>query len=127
MESLQIISADSHLVEPADLWEARLDRKFRDRAASVVWQRRKEVGSSAPSLQYPRAKVACFFANRLDLVLRRRGRQHAVRRNPADRTIRLDKRARMGLNSPREISSRGSIGSLGLAVRARHEGLRTGR
>jgi uncharacterized protein len=33
---LQVISADSHMMEPADLWETRLDRKFRDRAPKVV-------------------------------------------------------------------------------------------
>jgi uncharacterized protein len=33
---LQVISADSHMMEPADLWETRLDNKFRDRAPKVV-------------------------------------------------------------------------------------------
>ena len=31
MENLRIISADSHVVEPADLWETRLDKKYRQR------------------------------------------------------------------------------------------------
>jgi len=31
-----VISADSHVTEPADLWCARLDRKYRDRAPRVV-------------------------------------------------------------------------------------------
>jgi hypothetical protein len=26
-----IISADSHVFEPVDLWEKRIDRRFRDR------------------------------------------------------------------------------------------------
>jgi hypothetical protein len=30
MENVQVISADSHVVEPTDVWETRLDRKFRD-------------------------------------------------------------------------------------------------
>ena len=33
---LRIVSADSHVTEPADLWCQRLDRCFRDRAPRVV-------------------------------------------------------------------------------------------
>jgi predicted TIM-barrel fold metal-dependent hydrolase len=36
MAELQVISADSHMMEPADLWETRLDKKFLDRAPKVV-------------------------------------------------------------------------------------------
>ena len=36
MAQLQVISADSHMMEPADLWETRLDNEFRDRAPKVV-------------------------------------------------------------------------------------------
>ena len=36
MAELQVISADSHMMEPADLWETRLDNKFRDRAPKVI-------------------------------------------------------------------------------------------
>ena len=32
----RVVSADSHMMEPADLWETRLDRKFRDSAPRVV-------------------------------------------------------------------------------------------
>ena len=32
MATESFISADSHVVEPADLWTTRMDRKFRDRA-----------------------------------------------------------------------------------------------
>ncbi len=31
-----LISADSHVIEPADLWTSRIDRQFRDRAPRVV-------------------------------------------------------------------------------------------
>ncbi len=31
-----VISADSHMTEPADLWEKRLDRRFRDRSPTVI-------------------------------------------------------------------------------------------
>ena len=33
----KLISADSHIVEPPDLWEKRIDPKFRDRAPRLVW------------------------------------------------------------------------------------------
>src|ERR1700721_1203311 len=33
---MRVISADSHMMEPADLWEMRLDSKFRDRAPKVI-------------------------------------------------------------------------------------------
>ena len=36
MRTLQVISADSHVVEPADLWTERLAPIFRDRAPRVV-------------------------------------------------------------------------------------------
>jgi predicted TIM-barrel fold metal-dependent hydrolase len=36
----RLISADSHVLEPADLWTARIERRFRDRAPRVV----KEAG-----------------------------------------------------------------------------------
>ena len=32
----RIISADSHMTEPPDLWTERLDQKYRDRAPRVV-------------------------------------------------------------------------------------------
>ena len=31
-----VVSADSHMMEPADLWQERLDKRFRDRAPEVI-------------------------------------------------------------------------------------------
>jgi uncharacterized protein len=36
MQGLRVVSADSHVMEPPDLWVERLDRKLRDRAPKVV-------------------------------------------------------------------------------------------
>jgi uncharacterized protein len=36
MAELHLISADSHVMEPADFWQKRLDQKFRDRSPQVV-------------------------------------------------------------------------------------------
>ena len=35
MSKFSLVSADSHVVEPADLWTNRLDKRFRDRAPHV--------------------------------------------------------------------------------------------
>jgi hypothetical protein len=32
---MRVVSADSHTVEPAELWTSRLDRRFRDRAPHI--------------------------------------------------------------------------------------------
>ena len=36
MAAYQLISADSHFVEPPTMWAERLDQKFRDRAPRTV-------------------------------------------------------------------------------------------
>src|SRR5499426_2795093 len=36
MSTYRLISSDSHIIEPPDLWEARIDRRFRDRAPRLV-------------------------------------------------------------------------------------------
>src|ERR671932_598869 len=33
---MRVISADSHMMEPPDLWSERLDNKYRDRAPRVI-------------------------------------------------------------------------------------------
>ena len=38
----RVLSADSHVVEPADVWTARIDAPYRDRAPRVV----KEVNGA---------------------------------------------------------------------------------
>jgi uncharacterized protein len=48
MENMRIISADSHVVEPADLWETRLDLKYRDRAPRIVQNKAGRWVISAP-------------------------------------------------------------------------------
>ncbi len=36
MASYKLISADSHIVEPPDLYTSRIEPRFRDRAASTT-------------------------------------------------------------------------------------------
>ena len=40
MAEYKVISSDSHVFEPSDLWTSRVDARFRDRAPHVV--RREE-------------------------------------------------------------------------------------
>ncbi len=44
MSDLQLISADSHMVEPPDLWSTRLDKAFRDRAPGFVMDPKGKKG-----------------------------------------------------------------------------------
>ena len=44
MTDMRVISADSHMTEPGDLWVTRLDRKYRDNAPRVI---KKETSGSA--------------------------------------------------------------------------------
>ena len=36
MPSYKLLSSDSHVIEPADLWEKRIDPRFKDRAPRLV-------------------------------------------------------------------------------------------
>ena len=36
MADYRVISSDSHVIEPADLWANRIGRKFKDRAPEIV-------------------------------------------------------------------------------------------
>jgi predicted TIM-barrel fold metal-dependent hydrolase len=60
MENLRVISADSHVVEPVDLWETRMDRKYRDRAPRIKQDETGRWVISAPDCaEFP---VAALFA-----------------------------------------------------------------
>ena len=90
MASLKVISADSHMMEPPDLWTQRLDHKFKERAPKVVTQ---DAGSRplfvAPGLKpYP---ISVAFAagrsgNELREFIGKAGAQDAERyRDPGRR------------------------------------------
>jgi uncharacterized protein len=36
MSTYALISSDSHIIEPGELWETRIDRRFRDRGPRLV-------------------------------------------------------------------------------------------
>jgi predicted TIM-barrel fold metal-dependent hydrolase len=41
----KVVSADSHIFEPANLWEERIDRAYRDRAPRIIANHKGEEGS----------------------------------------------------------------------------------
>ena len=69
MENLRVISADSHVVEPANLWETRLDKNFRDQAPKVVRTEKGLWVITAPGgISFPAA--AMFAAGKRGQELR---------------------------------------------------------
>jgi predicted TIM-barrel fold metal-dependent hydrolase len=72
MAKLRVISADSHMTEPGDLWLERLDKKYRDNAPKVV-KNEKQGGAPyvlvAPGI-HPLAVAGVFAAGRSGNELR---------------------------------------------------------
>ncbi|HJU28747.1 MAG TPA: amidohydrolase family protein [Candidatus Binataceae bacterium] len=66
MPAQRVISADSHMTEPGDLWVQRLDRKYRDNAPRVV-KNERESGPAylfvGPGI-HPLAVAAAFAAGK---------------------------------------------------------------
>jgi predicted TIM-barrel fold metal-dependent hydrolase len=59
MNNARLISADSHVVEPADLWQTRMDRRYRESAPKVVQQDGKWLIVAPGGVHFP---VAGQFA-----------------------------------------------------------------
>lgn len=59
MQNTRFVSADSHVVEPADLWETRIDRRFRESAPKVIQKDGKWLIIAPEGVQFP---VAGQFA-----------------------------------------------------------------
>ena len=72
MTSQRVISADSHLTEPGDLWLERLDRKYRDSAPRVI-KNEKPTGAAylfvGPGI-HPLTVAGVFAAGRSGKELR---------------------------------------------------------
>ena len=58
MVDFKMVSADSHVTEPPDLWVQRLDRKYRDSAPRVISSHQGEEGQFFAVEGYAPAKVA---------------------------------------------------------------------
>src|SRR5579875_941488 len=60
MSAERIVSADSHVVEPADVWTARIERRFADRAPHVVNRHGKLEGDFFVCENLPPTSVKGF-------------------------------------------------------------------
>jgi len=58
MAELQLISSDSHVSEPPDLWVERIDTKYRDRAPKVVLNPEGQEGAYLVYEGYPPHNLA---------------------------------------------------------------------
>jgi predicted TIM-barrel fold metal-dependent hydrolase len=72
MANTKVVSADSHMTEPGDLWVERLDRKYRDNAPRVI---KNDKPSGAPYLFvgpgfHPLTVAGVFAAGRSGEALR---------------------------------------------------------
>jgi hypothetical protein len=54
MADKQLISADSHFVEPPKMWAERLDARFRDRAPHVVNSKASQASIWSARILRPR-------------------------------------------------------------------------
>jgi predicted TIM-barrel fold metal-dependent hydrolase len=61
MAEHRIISADSHFVEPPNMWAERIDKKFRDRAPHTVWGLNGKEGEFFVCENINPFPVAAFF------------------------------------------------------------------
>ena len=72
MPETTIISADSHVFEPVDLWETRMDRKFRERGPRFVadWQGKPGTWFVCEGITNPRSitSIAATGVAKEDLV-----------------------------------------------------------
>lgn len=58
MPDYKLISADSHVSEPPDLWSTRVDKKYRDRAPRLVTDLPGKEGAYSFTRAMPRTRSA---------------------------------------------------------------------
>ena len=73
-----VISADSHVMEPADLWTGRLDKTWRDQAPQV----RKNDGAPGYSFHAPGTSAVAGVGG-VGCGAQRRGAARSTSRTPA--------------------------------------------
>lgn len=114
MANLRVISADSHMTEPGDLWLERLDRKYRDNAPRVV-KSAKPGGAPyvfvAPGI-HPLAVAGVFAAGRSGNELR----EHLKRGYEAARPSGWDPVERLKDQDLDGISAEVLYASLGIVL-----------
>jgi predicted TIM-barrel fold metal-dependent hydrolase len=89
MQATPIISADSHVFEPADLWETRLDRKFRDRAPGVIMENGRLYLTAADGIKAIVSPFSAVGKRGAELQEHMAGGFDTVRRGGWDPLVRL--------------------------------------
>jgi predicted TIM-barrel fold metal-dependent hydrolase len=113
------VSADSHVIEPADLWTTRIERRFRDRAPHVVSEHGGVKGDFFVCENLPPFDVSGFALAGIDP---REFRAHGNRGYPGVRPGAWDPTARLA-----DMEADGVVGeviytSLGLALHSIEDG-----
>jgi predicted TIM-barrel fold metal-dependent hydrolase len=101
MDAQKILSADSHVIEPADVWTARVDKRFLDRAPRVI----KHAGSRegdffvAEGLRpFPVAGFAVAGVDPKDFAEKMAGGYPGVRPSAWDPALRIRDQERDGVS-----------------------------
>jgi predicted TIM-barrel fold metal-dependent hydrolase len=101
MDAQKILSADSHVIEPADVWTARIDKRFLDRAPRVI----KHAGSRegdffvAEGLRpFPVAGFAVAGVDPKDFAEKMAGGYPGVRPSAWDPDLRIKDQERDGVS-----------------------------
>ena len=101
MDAQKILSADSHVIEPADVWTSRIDKRFLDRAPRVI----KHAGSRegdffvAEGLRpFPVAGFAVAGVDPKDFAEKMAGGYPGVRPSAWDPELRIKDQERDGVS-----------------------------
>jgi uncharacterized protein len=100
METERILSADSHVIEPADVWTARIDKRFADRAPRVIKNFGGREGDffAAEGLRpFPVAGFAVAGVDPRDFAEKMSGGYPGVRPSAWDPDLRLKDQERDGV------------------------------
>jgi predicted TIM-barrel fold metal-dependent hydrolase len=101
MDAHKILSADSHVIEPADVWTSRIDRRFLDRAPRVIKHAGNREGDFfvAEGLRpFPVAGFAVAGVDPKDFAEKMAGGYPGVRPSAWDPALRIKDQERDGVS-----------------------------
>jgi len=101
MDAQKILSADSHVIEPADVWTSRIDKRFLDRAPRVIKRTATREGDFfvAEGLRpFPVAGFAVAGVDPKDFAEKMAGGYPGVRPSAWDPELRIKDQERDGVS-----------------------------
>ena len=101
MDAQKILSADSHVIEPADVWTSRIDKRFLDRAPRVIKRTANREGDFfvAEGLRpFPVAGFAVAGVDPKDFAEKMAGGYPGVRPSAWDPDLRIKDQDRDGVS-----------------------------